>query len=272
MSVNPLEPAIAPGTGAAASTAQSPANQSALYKKAAGNWDTANESYFNAVKAIGEKDTALQQIAQRNEQLEAMVAQVIGHGGPPVNDDPFAAIQSELGLPMEPMRLGIRSEVKTALEELLGPVLSQYQAESTLAEEIENFDQLKGATRKYMKENPEVAETFNAVVSAKPAQAWKYAIREMLISQGGHPAGPPNIAHAGLPGGHGGSVGRTEASGNVPDETKLKEALEYANTFGDNSPYRHERLKGTSVERAVRTALQQTGFTNLPDGGLPQGW
>lgn len=246
--------------------------QTALFKKAGGDWEKADTSYFNAVKELGAKNEALQQIAQRNQQLEAMVSQVLGRGGQPVNDDPLAELQETLGLPIEPLRKSIRNELKAGLEELLGPVLTQYQAESTLAEEVENFDQLKGETRKFMKENPEVSETFNAVVGTKPAAAWKYAIKEMLMAKGGRPAGPTNVAHAGLPGGWGGSTGRIEPTGSVPDQTKLKEALEYAHTFGDNAPYRHERFKGTSVERAISLALQQAGFVNLPEGGAIQGW
>lgn len=277
MGVNLLEPAIIPA-GAGASTAQLE-DQSALAKKYGGDWNKANDGYFNAVKeldargtALKERDTALQQIAQRNQQLESALATLAGGGaGLPDSDDPLAAIQNELGLPIEPLRRGIHSEVEAAVKQLLGPVLTQYAAESELANEIENFDQMKGLARKHMKESPEVSEVFNAVVGSKPAAAWRYAIREALIASGGRPPGATNIQHAGLPGGMAGSAMRTEPTGSIPDATRLKEALDYSQTYGDDAPYRRERFKGTSVERAVLAALQQAGF-NLPGGGVPQGW
>ena len=274
MGVNLSEPAVVapPQVAAQPSTAAAPTDQPALFKKAGGDWNKANDSYFEAVKELGRVNEGAQALSQRNQQLEAAVGQMLGMGGQPASTDPLMAIQNELGLPIEPIRAGIRGELKVALEELFGPIMSQHAAEETLASEIDNFDHLKGEARKYMKANPEVAETFKAVSEKNPVQAWKYAIRESLVAQGGRPAGAPSITHAGLPGGHGGSGGRVEPTGAVPDATKLAEALDYAKTYGDDAPYRHERFKGTSVQRAIDLALQQAGFVNLPPGENPIGW
>lgn len=263
MSVNPAEPAVvAPvSTPAPSAPTVDPAVQSALYQKAQGDWNKANDSYFHAVKELGSTKDVLQATTQRMQQLESFVAQHLGVGGQPASNDPLAAIQNELGLPIEPMRQGIRGEVQAALQELLTPILARTQAEETLAGEIENFDQLKSQARQYMHQNPQLAETFKAVQATDPAAAWRFAIQSTLLASGGKLPGPPSAAHAGLPGGAIGGAGRGEpAPGGVPDAVKLKEALEYARVYGDEGPYLEERFKGTSIERAVDNALRQTGF------------
>lgn len=269
MSVNPAEPAVvAPGTVAPPQPAPTadPGAQSALYQKAQGDWSKANDSYFHAVKELGSTKDVLQATTQRMQQLEAFVAQNLGVGGQPdYSNDPLAPIQNELGLPIEPMRQGIRGEVQAALHEMLSPILNRVQAEETLAGELENFDQLKNQARAHMRTNPQLLETFNAVQATNPAAAWRFAIQSTLLANGGKLPGPPSVANAGLPGGQTGGVGRSEpAPAGVSDNVKLGEALQYARTYGDTGPYLDERFKGTSIERAVDAALQQSGFVFGP--------
>lgn len=268
MSVNPAEPAVVipnPSPTPSAPTAD-PGAQSALFQKAGGDWSKANDSYFHAVKELGSAKDALQATTQRMQQLEGFVAQHLGVGGQPnYSNDPLAPIQNELGLPIEPMRQGIRGEVQAALQELLGPVLNRHQAEEALADEIENFDQLRNQARAYMRTNPQLAETFNAVQSHDPAAAWRFAIQSTLLATGAKLPGPPSVQNAGLPGGAIGVAGRSEPNpAGVPDAVKLQEALDYGRVYGDDAPYLAERFKGTSIERAVDAALQQTGFVFGP--------
>ena len=159
----------------------------------------------------------------------------------------------------------------SAVEELFGPVIKEHQAEAALSEEIDNFDQLRAEARRHMKDAPDVAEVFNAVKVSNPAAAWKYAIQQTLLAKGGRPPQPPNVQHAGLPGGQGGGGRVTMPGGAVPQEIREKEALDYAHAYGDNAPYRHERFKGTSIERAIASTMQHFGIS-VPPGTTPTGW
>lgn len=272
MSVNPNEPVITPGEPKPEATPAAPTvadNQPALFKKAGGDWTKANESYFNAVNELQRVYAVAEQLAERTRQLEAGLT---ARGSQPANDDPLAIIQTELGLPVEPFAKAIDSRVKTNVEQILtdlfGPFMKQMEADEKLGAEIPDFEQLKGDARKFMRENPEVAETFNAVKAANPGAAWKYAIRETLVAKGA--ITQPAPVHAGLPGG-GTPQGRAPVNPAGPDQaTREKEAAEYLHNYGDSGPYRHERFKGTSVERAMQAARRQLGYE--PGGENPQGW
>jgi hypothetical protein len=258
MSVNLNEPAIVPAEPAASSTPSAP-TPTALHTKSGGDWNKANESYFNAVNELGRRNQLNDQLVGRTQQLEAALRAVTGGGGESASIDPLDALQSELGLPIEPFRKAIGSEVASVIQALFGPMVEQMQADETLAGEIDNFDALKGDARKYMKDNPEVADTFNAVKQSKPAAAWKYAIREMLIARNAGGTGVPRTTHAGLPGGAT-PQGRSPVNPAGPPQAQREgEALEYGKAYGDMAPYRHERFKGTSIERAVHAALRQSG-------------
>lgn len=279
MSVNPAETTVvAPPQPAAPSSTESQSDQPALFKKAGGDWNKANKSYFDLVNEFqrvqGVAQTA-EQLSQRNSQLETALGSLLGggDGGQPASTDPLAPIQDELGLPIEPFRRGMRAEALAVMEELFGPVIAEHTAAEALSGEIENFPQLQAEARRYMHENSEAAEVFNAVRKTNPSAAWKYAIRESLIAKGGRLPEAPNVQHAGLPSGMN-AGGRVAASpdGAVSQQVRESEALKYAYEFGDNAPYRHERFKGTSIERAVRAAMQNAGLTPPPEGGTPQGW
>jgi hypothetical protein len=268
MAINSLDPVVAltpqPAPGQPGAPAQ-PKNS--LYEKAGGDWNKAAESYFNAVSKIGELHNQNQALTDRAQQLSAMLAPVV-NGGQPAVTDPLARLQSEFGLPSEPFAEAIDSRVKSgvqsALEALLGPIVKDMEASEKLSAEVENFDTLKGEARKFMAGNPEVLETFNAVRTANPVAAWKYAIREAMTAKGTRPA--PST-HAGLPGGMT-PQGRGPVNP-VADATREGEALEYGRAYNDMAPYRHERFKGTSVERAVKAALRQAG---LPVEEENRGW
>lgn len=273
MSVNPAMPAVTADSPAASGSTPAPAPtpSSPLYSKYGGDWGKANEGYFNAVNKLTEVSRAAEAISQRNQQLESALANFI-NGGQPNVDDPLAPIQDQLGLPIEPLRKGIRGEARgealKAVEEFLKPVMERFIAEEGLAAEIENFDSLKGQARNYMRSAPDVKETFDALLSAnKPSAAWKYAIQQSLIASGGKPAGgTPSTPGLGLPGGHAAGGGRSEPNpGGVTDQVRYEEAAKYAREFGDNGPMVHERLKGTSVDRAVRAAMVHLGL-QVPDG------
>lgn len=260
MSVNPLETVVPPQAPASGQPAAAPTpERPALYTKAGGDWTKANDSYFNAVKELQTKNQQLEQIAQRNQQLEAFASQVLS-GQPAGNADPLDALNRELGLPVQPFRDGIRSEVEAVLTQLLAPTLKQVAADEALADEIPNFPQLKGEARVFMKANPEIEAVFNAVRQADPAAAWKYAIRESLIARGGG-VGPQTPRHAGLPGGAS-VAGRIAPTPEGPaQQTRESEALAWGRSpGGEMGPYLHERFKGTSVERAVAAALRQIGY------------
>jgi hypothetical protein len=256
-------PAAAPGQPGPAQP------DNALFKKAGGDWNKAGESYFHAVSKIGELHGAVQERETRIQQLET----ALGVGGRPAAADPLTRLQTEFGLPTEPFAEAIDARagalVERKLKELLGPIAQQMEAADQLASEIDNFDQLQGEARKYMREHPEVSETFKAVQAVNPAAAWKYAIRETAIAKGAKPAGNPPPG-SGLPGGMT-PQGRSPVNPDGPEQqTREAEALEYGRAYGDMSAYRSERFKGTSVERAVKQALRQAGM--LPEGGDSQGW
>ena len=154
------------------------------------------------------------------------------------------------------------------LTELLGPIVQHMEATEKLSGEIDNFDQLQGEARKFMKANLEVAEAFNAVRVSNPVAAWKYAIRETLIARGQAPANPPGAAS--LPGGMT-PQGRAPVNPAGPEQrTREAEALQYGKDYGDMAPYRAERLKDTSIRQHVMNTLRQLGY--LPPDGSTQGW
>jgi hypothetical protein len=270
MSVNPLEsvaaPPDAPGSTPAAppAPAQSAA-EIALQKKYGNDWGKANDGYFNVVKALNETQTAAQALQARNQQLESVVQQLAGgKGSTPADVDPLAQLQSELGLPVEPFRNGIRSEVQSAVAELFAPIIKQTQAEEVLSAEVENFPQLKAEARKFMADNEGVANLFNVMRQVDPVQAWKYAIRESVLSKASGQSRPP--ASAALPGGSPGG-GRLPDPTPVSEEEKQKQAWDYYRQYGDSRPATAERYKGTSVDRHVQDTLRQMGMLP-PDGGF----
>lgn len=271
MAVNPLEPVVAPVTPApVVPAAASPAAEVALEKKYGGDWSKANEGYFSLVKMTQEVQAREQAVAKRAEQLEGALSQLLGGGHPnAMSSDPLSPLQTELGLPVEPFRAGIKAEVESVLKAIFDPIMQQTQAEETLSTEIPDFSQQKAAARQFMAGNQEVADMFNALKTQDPVKAWKYAIRETILAKGGTAPQPPRSA--GLPG-SGTPQGRGPAQpvGTTPVEAE-KAAWEYYNQFGDNRPALAERFKGTSVERHVQDALKQMGYLP-PDGGETKGW
>lgn len=242
-----------------------------LLTKFGGDWNKADESYRNAVSEIGRTHQLADSATQRAERAEAALAQLAG--GRPTNDatDPLEVLRTELGLPPEPFARAIdaraKAIVETTLHELFGPMQQAMDADEKLAGEIDNFEQLRGEARKYMREDPETAAVFNAVRKSDPGAAWKFAIQKTAIAKG--ITQPARATHAGLPGGMS-PQGRAPENPSGPEQgIRENEALEYGKAYGDMAPYRAERFKGTSVERAVRNALRQAGL--VPEGEA-QGW
>lgn len=267
MAANPLEPVVAPNAQPAPGQPAAPAPKNALFEKAGGDWNKAGESYFHAVSKIGELHGAVQARESRIQQLEAMLSPIVNGGAAPAND-PWAKV-TELGVPAEPFREAVTGEiepaVEKALQKLLGPIVREMEASEQLSGQVENFDVLRGEARKFMAANPEVLDTFNAVRKENPAAAWRYAIREAMVAKGAQAPAPS--PHTGLPGGVT-PQGRAPVNPAGPTEqAREKDALEYGRAYGDMRPYSHERLKGTSVERAIRAMYQQLG---VPEGS--QGW
>lgn len=269
MAANPLESVVAPVASPVAPTAANE-NQPALFKKAGGDWAKADQSYFNIVNENKQTRLTNEQLAARNQQLESVVATLTnGNGGQPANADPFEVMQNELGLPADPLRRAVNFEVERVLTSILSPLTAQVAADEALSGEIDNFEQLKGEARKFMKEHPDTAATFEAVRAAgKPVEAWKYAIRETAIASQG--ASRPGAVHAGLTGG-GASPGRGPEHVGPDQAAREAAALEYSQKFGDSSHYRHERFQGTSIAAAIRDGLQKLGYMP-PDGSSNTGW
>lgn len=236
--------------------------KNALHDKAQGDWDKANASYFNAVNELGKTHEAVKQYQERVTQLEAIVQAALG--GQQANPDPFQEFDS-LGINSraieEAISQRINGGVEKKLSELLGPVLSQVQADEQLADEIPDFDQHKSAARTFMKQNPEVSAVFKALVKEHPLEAWKYAIRETVIAK--QAEGKPRD----LPTNSGGGGGRTTTERTTQNEADSAEAeatgLKYFHEYGDATHYRAARFKGTSVEAAVKEALRQAGLTDV---------
>lgn len=230
-----------------------------LEKKYGGDKTKINEGYWNLNQELSRKNEALNQLVERTRQLEAIVGAVLGgQNGQPA--DPSLELAQELGLSSpEPLKKGVRSEVESVLTELFGPFVKQMEADEKLASEIDNFEALRSEARVFMKANPEVAETFNAVRGVNAERAWKYAIREMLASKGSVPS--PGANAIGLPGGAT-PQGRGQAPLPVEQASREAEALKYGREYGDMSHYRHERFKGTSIQRAIERANDQAGIEN----------
>lgn len=276
MAVNQLEPVVPNPQGDASTAQPTPAPLQAKY---GGDWTKANEGYFEVVNVLknerAEKSAAQQALQQKDErirQLESAVAQSLGVAAPAaVSNDPLAPLQTELGLPIQPFRDGIRSEVAAVVEELFKPIIQNAQAEESLASEIENFSQVKGQAQKFMAENPEVAGLFNAVRGTDPVRAWKYAIREMVLARNATPAPIPPRA-AGLPGSST-PTGRAPVNPAGPSQAEKETAAwDYHKQYGDWRPAVHERLKDTSVERHVQNTLRQMGLLPPEEGGNIRGW
>lgn len=266
---HPLEQVALPAEPVAPTAAQ--AAETALQKKYGGDWGKADAGYWNAVQKIKEVQDVNAAAAARVQQLEGALMQLTGGGqAAAVSNDPLDPIRTELGLPIEPFRNGIRSEVSAAMEELFGPLIKTAQAEEALSTEIENFDQIKGEARRFMAAAPEVAGLFDSLRKADPVAAWKYAIREMTFAKGSAPAPPPRSA--GLPGGST-PAGRGQANPAGPtSEEKQTAAWDYYREYGDSRPATAERYKGTSVERAVNDTLRRLGLMPPEEGGSQSGW
>lgn len=258
MSVNQLEnvaPQPEPSTGNAEPTP--------VEKKYGGDMKKINDGYWNLNQELTRKNEALSQALPRLQQLEAVVGALLTGGQSSQPTDPASALAEELGLASpESLKSGLRSEVESVLTELFGPFIQQMSADEELSTEIPNFEQLRGETRSFMKDNAEVAETFNAVRGKNPKAAWKYAIREMLIAKN---QVQPSPQGASLPG-SAAPAGRGAPQPAVNQAQVEAEAAEYGRQYGDMRPYSHERYKGTSIQRAVQRALQQAGHT-IPNEG-----
>ncbi len=231
--------------------------KNALHQKATGDWDKANNSYFNAVSELGKTHEALQTATQRAAQLEAMLSASLG--GQPANQDPFAEL-SALGIDSRAFEDAVSRRVNAGIEaklgEMLGPVVSRVQAEEQLADEIPNFDQHKADARAFMKSDPDVTAVFQELIKTNPVAAWKFAIRSATIAK---QARPDVKAPVGPNTGRGQAERSAEPAPNADAEAK---ALEYLNTTGDARAYRSERFKGTSVEGQVRAIMEQMGIFN----------
>lgn len=267
MAVNQLEPVAAPGTPAPGQPAAPAQKPNALFEKAGGDWDKAGQSYFNAVSKIGELHSAVEQRDGAIAQLQRQVAALAGVGLPGAAEpDPLQRLNTEFGIPIEPFAQAIdqraSSKVEEVLTKLLGPIVRDMEANEQLASQVENFDVLKSGARKYMNapENKEVLDTFNALRQVNPAAAWKYAIQSSKVAE--IAAAPTNPSpHLGLPGGFT-PQGRAPVNPAGPSQpTRENEALDYGKKYGDMTPYTHERLKGTSVERHIQGILQSLGMT-----------
>jgi hypothetical protein len=268
MSVNPMESVIPQPPQTQATTA-APAPELPIMKKYGGNLQAVDQGYWNAVNTLSATQAESQKKDERIQQLTQAVMQLSGNGGQPAfSDDPLAPLQTELGLPVEPFRKGIHQEVLSAVEQLLGPVLQQANAEEALAVEIPNFDTVKSDTRRFLSSNPEVSKLFGELRKADPIMAWKYAIREMAMSRaGGAPEVPPT---AGVGGGMT-PTGRGAATAGPSNEERQTQAWDYYKQYGDSRPALDERFKGTSVERQVTATLRQMGLLP-PEGGSTVGW
>lgn len=250
MSDNPLEPQ------AGDAPPEPDFSQNALHKKAGGNWDKANNSYFNAVTELGKTHEQLNAERAERTRLESMLQAAFG--GKQANPNPFAELET-LGIAPDGIEKHLTAKtqalVDQKLSEMLGPIVNQMEAEEKLASEIENFDQHKAEARAFMKKNAEVGDVFKAIVATNPVAAWKYAIKETLIekqAKGVDRNLPPRLPD--------GRFAPKEFT--LPDNQPQLEAdaAEYLRKFGDAAPYRAERFKGTSVQRAVRDAMRQLGY------------
>jgi hypothetical protein len=258
MSVNPNEQEAAP------SPEPKPEDFSslALFQKAKGDWNKANESYFNAVNELGKTHDQLNAERAARAQLEAMLMAAAGGKPDPANQNPFAELEA-LGVSPQALDNALNAKadklVEKKLSEMLGPIVNQVEAEEKLASEIENFDQHKAAARAFMKKNTEVGDVFKAVMQTNPVAAWKYAIKETLIAK---QAEMPRNLPSRLPNGRT-PDGRFAPANPALDANHQKteqEAIAYMHQYGDSGPYRTARFKGTSIEESVRNAIRQAGY------------
>jgi len=239
-----------------------PDPSNALFKKAGGDWNKASDSYFNAVSELGKTHDQLNMERAERGRLEAMVQAAMG--GKAVNQNPFSELDS-LGISSEAIQRELERTAQAIVDEKLGtlfsPIVTQMEAEEQLASEIDDFDQHKSAARSFMKQNPEVGEVFKNVLKANPVAAWKYAIRETLIAKQAQPErkSPPSQPSGRTPSQRGQEVNQTLGADHQANEAA---AVQYLHQFGDSAPYRHERFKGTSIERAVKAAMRQVGYDN----------
>jgi hypothetical protein len=260
MSVNPNESNEGTPEGQAPPPEQKDYSNIALYQKAKGQWDKANESYFNAVKELGSVHEQLKAEQQQRVQLEAMVAAAMGRG-PTDNQSPFAGLET-LGVSPDAVdsviERKVQAQLQAQMETLFSPIVNQIQAEEQLASEIEDFDQHKSAARAFMKQNSEVGDAFKALVQTNPVQAWKYAIRETVIANQSQPTRklPP-----GLPGSRAGTAPRQQVEFDAAAQREREnEGLKLIQSHGDTRAYRHERFKGNTVEMAIRDQYARLGL------------
>lgn len=247
------EPTSAPQNDQQASQEQP--KRTGLQQKYGDDWQKADAGYWNAVKELGNTQQALQTAQAETQRLMSMIQAATG--GAPANPGPFAELAA-LGLNAQALEQAIDARTQEGIAKLFGPVMTQMEAEEQLANEIPDFDSHKTEARAYMKENPDVAETFKAVRQSNPAAAWRYAIRESLISKA-QKAQPRPLPRRAPDGRFVEGQGVTEFDAQA-SEAREKEALEYMGHSGDSRAYTHERLKGTSVDGVVRASMQQLGF------------
>lgn len=239
-------------TPSAASTAVVP---EFVKTKFGGDVKKAEEGFWQLTNYASNVKTEADALKAENARLKAAL------GGPPApqNMDPLAKVAEEWAVPVESLRGAIASEVTQAVQQVLKPALDQFGALEQLKNDVPNFDQIKKPVEQWLGSNPSAKADFETMVNAGlTAQAWKLAIANFAAA---NPQKGGLTPSAGLPGGmapanRGGSGGSALSQ---PDPAALDLATAYFKEQNDPRPMVHERLKGTSVEKAIAAQAEYLG-------------
>lgn len=194
------------------------ATRIALRDDTDGDWEKANDRYFNAVKQNREIQNALNSQQQELQELKAaLLEQRVNPTDRTARRSALAQLTEEYALPADVLQSAIEEVATNVLNRTLEPLSEAMTARESAVKSLgKEFVEHEADMLAWLAENKDVSDTYSALQAArKPAQAYKYAwdlYRAHATERAPEDQGVKRNA-AGLSGGGGGSVVRNAAQG-----------------------------------------------------------
>lgn len=220
----------------AAQTVTPTARENMLRTKFGENWDAADESYRNIVNQRQDLESKLNEATQ-------VISELVQRASPMQQSARRSAFDklAEIGLPPDT----IREAMADVVREELKPLARGLQARDAILSEHPDFAQNEADFQRFLRDNKGVQEKYSRLGMLDPEMALEWGIskyKEHKASTGVTTNGAQR-AQAQLPNTvQQQGVRPTQSEG--PDPERMKKAIEYYQTTGDDGPMIQERLKG----------------------------
>jgi len=223
----------------ASATQATTAREPMLKSKFGENWEAADQSYREIVNQR-------QQLEQKLNEATALLSEVVqGRMSPSQQaEHRKTALDrlAEVGLPPDAMREAVQEVVRAELQ----PLARGLAARESILSEYPDFAQKEANFQQFLKGDPGIREKYSKMASIDPEMGLEWAIGKFTAHEAANGKAPTTgaqRAQAALPNSMQ-QPGRTAVQTNEPDAERMKQALEYYRTTGDDRPLMTERMKG----------------------------